>query len=288
MSPLIAPLILAVIAGPVGCMIVWRRMAYFGDAIAHSALLGVALGLSIGFAPNIGVALICGIFAGTLVYLQHRRKLSIDTLLGILAHGALALGLLLVFWTSVETGHTPHSETHHPEALTTQTAEQIDPHVILETYLLGSLENITMSQNITLIIGAIMIAITLKLVWEPLILMTLNLDLARAEGVPTLRLQYIMMGIMAALVVLGLQITGVLFITSLLIMPAAAARQISKTPEKMIIWAVIFAFSGVLAGYIAAQQAELPPGPTIVSALTIIFIISLFISVFLRKKNPRI
>lgn len=278
MSALIAPLVLAVIAGPVGCLIVWRRMAYFGDAIAHSALLGVALGLFIGFAPNIGVALICAIFAVLLVYLQHRRKLSIDTLLGILAHGALALGLLLVFWSALETGHNTHNGLNH----------SIDPHTLLEIYLLGSLENISINQNIILIVGASLIAITLKLIWEPLILMTLNIDLARAEGVPTLRLQYIMMGIMTALVVMGLQITGVLFITSLLIMPAAAARQISTTPEKMILWAIIFAFSGVLTGYMASHEAHLPPGPSIVSALTVIFIISLLISVFLRRKNPRI
>ena len=278
MSPLIAPLVLAIIAGPVGCLIVWRRMAYFGDAIAHSALLGVAVGLFIGFAPNIGVALICAVFAILLVYLQHRRKLSIDTLLGILAHGALAIGLLLVFWSALETGHGSHHEPNHT----------IDPHTLLEIYLLGSLENISMNQNIILIIGALMIAVILKLIWEPLILMTLNMDLARAEGVPTLRLQYIMMGIMTALVVMGLQITGVLFITSLLIMPAAAARQISTTPEKMILWAVIFAFSGVLSGYIASHEIHLPPGPTIVSALTTIFIISLLISVFLRRKSPRI
>lgn len=278
MSALIAPLVLAIIAGPVGCLIVWRRMAYFGDAIAHSALLGVAVGLFIGFAPNIGVALICAVFAILLVYLQHRRKLSIDTLLGILAHGALAIGLLLVFWSALETGHGSHHEPNHT----------IDPHTLLEIYLLGSLENISMNQNIILIIGALMIAVILKLIWEPLILMTLNMDLARAEGVPTLRLQYIMMGIMTALVVMGLQITGVLFITSLLIMPAAAARQISTTPEKMILWAVIFAFSGVLSGYIASHEIHLPPGPTIVSALTTIFIISLLISVFLRGKSPRI
>ena len=278
MSALIAPLVLAIIAGPVGCLIVWRRMAYFGDAIAHSALLGVAVGLFIGFAPNIGVALICAVFAILLVYLQHRRKLSIDTLLGILAHGALAIGLLLVFWSALETGHGSHHEPNHT----------IDPHTLLEIYLLGSLENISMNQNIILIIGALMIAVILKLIWEPLILMTLNMDLARAEGVPTLRLQYIMMGIMTALVVMGLQITGVLFITSLLIMPAAAARQISTTPEKMILWAVIFAFLGVLSGYIASHEIHLPPGPTIVSALTTIFIISLLISVFLRRKSPRI
>ena len=278
MSALIAPLVLAIIAGPVGCLIVWRRMAYFGDAIAHSALLGVAVGLFIGFAPNIGVALICAVFAILLVYLQHRRKLSIDTLLGILAHGALAIGLLLVFWSALETGHGSHHEPNHT----------IDPHTLLEIYLLGSLENISMNQNIIMIIGALMIAVILKLIWEPLILMTLNMDLARAEGVPTLRLQYIMMGIMTALVVMGLQITGVLFITSLLIMPAAAARQISTTPEKMILWAVIFAFSGVLSGYIASHEIHLPPGPTIVSALTTIFIISLLISVFLRRKSPRI
>ena len=276
MTPLIAPLVLAVIAGPVGCLIVWRRMAYFGDAIAHSALLGVAVGLFIGFAPNIGVALISAFFAVLLVYLQHRRKLNIDTLLGILAHGALALGLLLVFWSAVETGHGVHNEAEH----------KIDPHLLLETYLLGSLENISMHQNISLIIGAIVIGVILKLIWEPLILMTLNMDLARAEGVPTLRLQYIMMGIMTSLVVMGMQITGVLFISSLLIIPAAAARQISTTPEKMIIWAIIFAFSGVSIGYLSSKLADLPPGPAIISTLTTIFIISLLISIFLRRKRP--
>ena len=276
MTPLIAQLVLAVIAGPVGCLIVWRRMAYFGDAIAHSALLGVAVGLFIGFAPNIGVAMISAFFAVLLVYLQHRRKLSIDTLLGILAHGALALGLLLIFWSSVETGHGVHNEAKH----------KIDPHQLLETYLLGSLENISMHQNISLIIGAIVIGVILKLIWEPLILMTLNMDLARAEGVPTLRLQYIMMGIMTSLVVMGMQITGVLFISSLLIIPAAAARQISTTPEKMIIWAIIFAFSGVSIGYLSSKLADLPPGPAIISTLTTIFIISLLISIFLRRKRP--
>ena len=276
MTPLIAPLVFAVIAGPVGCLIVWRRMAYFGDAIAHSALLGVAVGLFIGFAPNIGVAVISAFFAVLLVYLQHRRKLSIDTLLGILAHGALALGLLLVFWSAVETVHGVHNEAEH----------KIDPHQLLETYLLGSLENISMHQNISLIIGAIVIGVILKLIWEPLILMTLNMDLARAEGVPTLRLQYIMMGIMTSLVVMGMQITGVLFITSLLIIPAAAARQISTTPEKMIIWAIIFAFSGVSIGYLASKLADLPPGPAIISTITTIFIISLLISIFLRRKRP--
>ena len=276
MTPLIAQLVLAVIAGPVGCLIVWRRMAYFGDAIAHSALLGVAVGLFIGFAPNIGVAVISAFFAVLLVYLQHRRKLSIDTLLGILAHGALALGLLLVFWSAVETGHGVHNEAKH----------KIDPHQLLETYLLGSLENISMHQNISLIIGAIVIGVILKLIWEPLILMTLNMDLARAEGVPTLRLQYIMMGIMTSLVVMGMQITGVLFISSLLIIPAAAARQISTTPEKMIIWAIIFAFSGVSIGYLASKLADLPPGPAIISTITTIFIISLLISIFLRRKRP--
>ena len=143
-----------------------------------------------------------------------------------------------------------------------------------------------MHQNISLIIGAIVIGVILKLIWEPLILMTLNMDLARAEGVPTLRLQYIMMGIMTSLVVMGMQITGVLFITSLLIIPAAAARQISKTPEKMIIWAIIFAFSGVSIGFLASKLAYLPPGPTIISTLTTIFIISLLISIFLRRKRP--
>ena len=95
-----------------------------------------------------------------------------------------------------------------------------------------------------------------------------------------------MMGIMTSLVVIGMQITGVLFISSLLIIPAAAARQISTTPEKMIMWAIIFAFSGVSIGYLGSKLAYLPPGPAIISTLTTIFIISLLISIFLRRKRP--
>lgn len=273
MSALLAPLVLSMVAGPVGCLIVWRRMAYFGDALAHSALLGVALGLIIGFTPSAGVAVTGALFAVLLVYLQSGKKLAVDTLLGILAHAGLALGLTLLFLTAEknENGRGP-----------------IDPHELLETYLLGSLENISAAQNLVLGVSAVVIAVILKKAWEPLILMTLNMDLARAEGVPTLRLQYVMMGVMAAFVVMGLHVTGVLFITSMIIMPAAAARQISTTPEKMVFWSVVFAVSGVLAGYGVATDRQLPPGPVIVSVLTLVFVLSMLVSVFLRQKRPRI
>ena len=169
MTPLIAPLVLAVIAGPVGCLIVWRRMAYFGDAIAHSALLGVAVGLFIGFAFNIGVALISAFF-GIAGVSPTSTQTGIDTLLGISSR-RISFRIVAGLWSAVETGHGFHNEAEH----------KIDPHQLLETYLLGSLENISMQPNITLIISAIVIGIILKLIWEPLILMTLNMDLAMAE-----------------------------------------------------------------------------------------------------------
>ncbi len=86
----------AVIAGPLGAFVVWRRMAYFGDTLAHAALLGVALGFLLGIDINLGIVAVCAAVAVILVVLQRRQPLAGDTLLGILSHGGLALGLIAV------------------------------------------------------------------------------------------------------------------------------------------------------------------------------------------------
>ena len=88
----IAGIGVAIIAGAIGCFVVWRKMAYFGDSLAHSALLGVALGLVLGISTNLGTIIICSIFAIVLIWLQQKKILATDTLLGILAHSALSVG----------------------------------------------------------------------------------------------------------------------------------------------------------------------------------------------------
>lgn len=273
MTVFLAALILAMIAAPLGCLVVWRRMAYFGDALSHTALLGIALGLMFGLDLKLSTAVICAFFVFLLVWLENQQKLGTDTLLGILAHGGLAVGLVLATFLN-------HDDTlQNP---------QESPHHAMETYLFGTLDTVSQTDLLIIALGAVFIGILLKKTWQPLILMTLSADLARAEGVHTLRMQYAMLAMMALIVTLAMQITGVLFITSLLIIPAAAARQISTTPEKMATLAIGLAILGVFGGFPLAEITGQSLGPVIVTCFIVLFIICLLLSWFFRQKKIRL
>jgi len=269
MTVFLAALVLAMIAAPLGCLVVWRRMAYFGDALSHTALLGIALGLMFGLNLKLSTAVICTFFVFLLVWLENQQKLGADTLLGILAHGGLAIGLVLATFLN-------HADTDE------------SPHHVMETYLFGTLDAVSQTDLLVIVLGAVLIGILLKITWQSLILMTLSADLARAEGVNTLRMQYVMLIMMALIVTLAMQITGVLFITSLLIIPAAAARQISTTPEKMAILATGLAILGVLGGFPLAEITKQALGPVIVTCFIVLFIICLLLSWFFRQKKIRL
>lgn len=236
----------ALIAGLLGCFVVWRRMAYFGDSLAHSALLGIALGLLYGININLGTVIVCTLFALLLVWLQQRRVLATDTLLGILAHAALSIGMVaLSFLNNVSFD--------------------------LYSYLFGDILTVRLSDLYWIYGGGLVVIGLLILNWSSLTLMTLHEDLARAEGVNTVWANILLMLLMTIVVAVSIRIVGILLITSMLIIPAATARQLVSSPESMAIWAAVFGLIAVIAGISGSVEFDTPSGPSIVTAAAIMF-----------------
>lgn len=245
---IVAGLMVAVVAGPLGAFVVWRRMAYFGDTVSHSALLGVALGFLLGMNLNLLVTLVCVSVALILVFLQRRQELASDTLLGILAHSALSLGLVAVAFV---------------EGL------RID----LMAYLFGDILAVTRSDLAAIAIGGLVALTLLILLWRPLLAITVHEELARIEGVPVLPVRLGLMLLIALVIASAMQVVGVLLITALMIIPAATARRLSRTPEQMAVFAAGFGALAVLGGIWASFTYDTPTGPSIVVAALVAFVV---------------
>ncbi|WP_045856460.1 iron chelate uptake ABC transporter family permease subunit [Teredinibacter purpureus] len=248
--PLLAGIGIALISGPLGTFVVWRRMAYFGDTLAHSALLGVALGVLADWNLTVSMILAGLIVSVALWRLQHRSTLASDTLLGILSHSALALGLVCVSLLSSN-------------------------RINLFGYLFGDLLTVG-SEDLLLIYlaGGLCFAVILVF-WRPLVMAAIDEDLARVEGLPVEKLRLLLMVLMATVVALAMKLVGVLLITALLIIPAASARRLTRSPEAMAAVAAIMGVIAVAGGLFASVLFDLPAGPAVVLAAAVLFLGSL-------------
>ena len=236
----------ALVAGPLGAFVVWRRMAYFGAAMAHSALLGVALGFLLAVDLNLAVIAVCIALALLLVALQRQQALATDTLLGILAHGALAVGLVVLAF--VET-----------------------LRVDLMSYLFGDVLAVTSHDLAWIYGGGAIVLIALAAIWRPLLAATVHEELAEVEGVRIGAVRLAFMLLLAVVIAVGLKVVGILLVTSLLIVPAAAARWLAKTPEQMALWASAIGAVAVIAGLGGALAWDTPAGASIVVAAMALF-----------------
>ena len=240
----------ALLAGPLGCFIVWRRLAYFGDTLSHSALLGVAMALLLELNITFTVFLISVCVAMLLLLLQRQARLSSDALLGLLAHATLAVGLVVLgFMTWVR--------------------------VDLMGFLFGDILAINKADIITIWVGGLAVLIALAVIWKSLFAATVNYEIAVAEGLNPDRADFFFMVLMAAVIAISMKIVGVLLITALLIIPAATARRFSTTPEMMALVASIIGAASVWIGLEGSLQWDTPAGPSIVVAALLGFIISL-------------
>lgn len=236
----------ALAAGPLGSFIVWRRMAYFGDTLAHSGLLGVALGVGLHIHPQLAVALTCVLIALSLVLLQRQRTLAVDTLLGILAHSSLSLGLVaLAFLETV----------------------RID----LTSYLFGDILAIGSSDLYWIWGGAGLALLALIKLWRPLLATTVHAELAQVEGMPVFAVHLGFMLLIAIVIAVAMKVVGVLLITSLLIIPAAAARRFARSPEGMAALASGLGCIAVGGGLWASALWDTPAGPSVVVAAALLF-----------------
>ena len=247
----------ALAAGPLGCFVVWRRMAYFGDATAHAAILGVALSLGFSISVFIGV-LITSLATAFMILSFSGRVFTVDTLLGVAAHGGLALGLVAV--------------TFIPGV-----------RVDLAAYLFGDILAVGRTDLLIISAGSAAILVALWLRWERLLLLTLNVDLAAARGIDTRRENMILTVMLAVLVAVAIKIVGALLITAMLIIPAAAARPISRTPEWMAVIAVTVGVLAVVAGLSGSFYWDMPTGPSIVTAATALFAVASLFSLSRTK-----
>jgi zinc transport system permease protein len=240
---------LALVAGPIGCFVVWRRMAYFGDSLAHSALLGIALGFLLGIDPTLGVVATAVTAALLMAGMQLRERLASDTMLGILSHGGLAFGLIAIGLT---------------QGLRTD----------LFAYLFGDVLAIDARDLAWIWIGGGAALIGLALIWRPLLALTVHEELARAEGkkVALAKLAYLLL--IALMVAVAMKIVGVLLVTALLIIPAAAARALARSPEGMAALAAAMGVLAVLLGLAASWWLDTPSGPSIVAAATLLFFVT--------------
>lgn len=235
----------ALAAAPLGCFVVWRRMAYFGDATAHAAILGVALSLALSISVFAGAMVIALLMALT-VNLLTGRGYAMDTLLGVLAHSALAFGLVAVSFIS---------------------GIRID----LMAYLFGDILAVSRLDLTVIWGGAALVVALIGWRWSALLTATLNEDLAYASGINPKREQLVLTLALAITVAVAIKVVGVLLIAAMLIIPAAAARPLSRTPESMALVAAGIGSVSALVGLRAAYIFDTPAGPSIVCVAAVIF-----------------
>ena len=239
----------AVICGPLGCLVVWQRMAYFGAALSHAALLGVVLGIFFQINLLLSVLGVCLTVSFLLMIMDRFRNLSSDTALGILAHASLALGIVL---------------------LSMMPTVRID----LMAYLFGDILSTSWQDVISVYLGGLVVLAVLRKIWPPLLSLIIQRDLALVDGVDERKIRLVYLSLLSFVVAIAMQIVGILLIVSLLIIPVASARMYSFSPEQMACLSSIIGMIAVIFGLLLSLYWDTPAGPSIVVAASIIFVLS--------------
>lgn len=241
----LAGLGVAIAAAPLGCFVVWRKMAFFGDATAHAALLGVALSLAFSLSIFTGV-LATTLAMALIVTGLTGRNYGMDTLLGVMAHSALAAGLVAASFLS---------------------GVRLD----LAAYLFGDILAVDRGDLLIIWCGAAAIISLIWARWQALLTATLNPDLARASGIDPRREELALTFALALTVAVAIKVVGALLITALLIVPAAAARPFARSPETMALAGAGLGALSALGGLWASLLLDTPTGPTIVCVAAALF-----------------
>ncbi|MGY6695230.1 MAG: metal ABC transporter permease [Roseinatronobacter sp.] len=258
---LLAGLAVAFATGPLGCFVVWRRMAYFGDATAHAAILGVALALGFQISIFVGTMVVALVMA-MVVSVLAGRGWAMDTTLGVLAHSALAFGLVAVSFLP---------------------AVRVD----LTAYLFGDILAVSRIDLGIIVAGSTLVLGLILWRWSALLTATLNEDLAFASGVHPGRERLVLTLALAVVVAVALKIVGALLIAALLIIPAAASRNFAFSPESMALGAVAIGGVSVWGGLQLSLAQDTPSGPSIVVVAALIFMLSTLIGSLLQKRLGR-
>lgn len=254
---IIAGIGIALVTGPLGCFVVWRRLSFFGDTLAHSALLGVLLSISLNINVSLTIFVVSSLVALILLRLEKSTNLAGDSLLGLISHSSLAIGLVILGFLSF-----------------------IRFDVL--GVLFGDILSVNTNDLLFIWIGGGLILAVLLYIWKPLFASTVNYELAEAEGMNPERVNAIFTILLAALIAISIKMIGVLLITGLLIIPTAMARNLSNNPKQMVVLSIIGGLLSVFIGLYASFEINTASGPSIVVVALILFILSL---IRIGKKN---
>ena len=248
---LVAGLGIALVTGPLGCFVIWRRLSFFAGTLAHSSLLGVTLAFSFDINISFSVLLISSAVALILLRLQKSTKLPNDALLGLLAHSSLAVGLVVIGFLSYI---------------------RFD----IMGLLFGDILAVNKKDLLVIWIGGSIILLIIKVIWKPLFASTVNYELAEAEGMKPEKINAIFTILMAAIIAVSIKMVGILLITGMLIIPAAMARNLSNNPKQMIIISIIGGLLAVILGLYSSLEFNTASGPSIITAALVLFVFSMF------------
>jgi zinc transport system permease protein len=250
---LVASLGLAAVAAPLGCFVVWQRMAYFGETVAQAGLIGVALGLALQMDVTWGVLIVALAVAGLLLWFGRQKLVPLDSILGLLHHAALAAGVIA---TSMIKGAP----------------------VDLTGFLFGDVFAVTGTDVAIIFIGGAGVLAVVAWLWQPLLRLAVHEELAAAEGVDreTVRTVFIV------LLAVAMKIVGILLVMAFLVVPAVAARPLARTPERMVALTALIAAGSVVAGLWLSATVDSPGGPSIVIVMSILAGISVSWAAFGR------
>ena len=255
---LLAAIGLGIVAAPLGCVIVWNRMAYLGETIAQASLIGVALGLALEVEPTFAVVLVALAAGGSILALGRQRILPIDSILGLMHHGALAAGVIA-------------------------TALVAGPAVDLLAYLFGDIFAVSSRDLVLLYGGGLLVLAATAVLWRSLVRIAVHEELAAAEGVPTRKVRAAFLLLLAVTIAAAIKIVGILLVIAFLIVPAVAARPFASTPERMALLAALVAVAGSAAGLALSWRLDTPGGPSIVLMMALAATVSLAMVVARRR-----
>lgn len=241
---------LAIVAAPLGCFVVWNRMAYFGETVAQASLLGVALGLMFQLDLTISVLLVALAVAGLLILAGRQTAVPVDSILGLMHFGALAAGVIA-------------------------TALVRGPSVDLMGYLFGDVFAVTGADLVWVYGGGALALAAMAWLWSSLLRLAVHEELAAAEGVSRDRVRIAFTLILALTIAIGMKIVGILLVIAFLIVPSVAARPFSATPERMAVLAALAGIASTTLGLGLSLYTDAPGGPSIVLVMAILAGLSL-------------
>ena len=240
---------IALISGLMGCFVVWKKMAYFGDSLGHSAVFGVGIGILLGANQDLAIIFTVISFAILFTYLQNKDFFSSDVILGILAHGALSIGIIL---------------------LSISNNANFNLHALLFGDILAASEK----QIYIIFVAAALIYCLIGYNWQALILNTISRDLAKSQNISNFKMDLLLTTIMALVVAISIKIIGALLITSMLIIPPSSAKRLVNNPKSMAVISTLIALLAVICGIALSYYFDIPSGPAIIMISFIIFILT--------------